>query len=72
MVKTIEAVMDFYVMYDQRTLFADPAHVHECMEAIIDTGGTEISLVTQMPGLGQEKILDSMRLFAAEIMPRYQ
>jgi hypothetical protein len=42
------------------------------MEAVLDLGVTEISLVTQMPGLEQEKILDSMRLFATEIMPAYK
>jgi natural product biosynthesis luciferase-like monooxygenase protein len=71
MVKKIESVMDFDVMYDKRSFFGDPKHVHECMEAILDLGVTEISLVTQMPGLEQEKILDSMRLFATEIMPVY-
>jgi len=72
MVAKIESVMDFDVMYDRRSLFGDPAHVHECIEAIIDCGVSEISLVTQMPGLAQAKILESMRLFAAEIMPRYR
>jgi hypothetical protein len=41
------------------------------METIIYAGIREISLVSIMPGLAQEKILDSLRLFAAEVMPRY-
>ncbi len=46
-------------------------HAHERMEAIIDAGIGEISLVSIMPGLPQDKILDSLRLFAAEVMPQY-
>jgi natural product biosynthesis luciferase-like monooxygenase protein len=71
MVKGIESLMDFDVMYDQRTLFGDPQHARECLETVLDLGITEISLVTQMPGLAQDKILDSMRLFAQEVMPHY-
>ena len=71
MVKRIEALMDFDVMYDGRSLFGDPAHARQCLDAILDTGVTEISLVTQMPGLRQDDILDSMRLFADEVMPHY-
>lgn len=71
LVKKIEAVMDFDVMYDRRSLFGTPAHARECLDAILATGVTEISLVTQMPGLPQAKILDSLRLFAREIMPHY-
>ena len=67
----VEALMDFEVMYDKHSLFGDPAHAHECMEAVIDAGIGEISLVSLMPGLAQDKILDSLRLFAAEVMPRY-
>jgi alkanesulfonate monooxygenase SsuD/methylene tetrahydromethanopterin reductase-like flavin-dependent oxidoreductase (luciferase family) len=58
-------------MYKQSTLFGDPKHARECLEAVLDLGVTEISLVTQMPGLAQDKILESMRLFAREVMPHY-
>ncbi|MFT4583893.1 MAG: natural product biosynthesis luciferase-like monooxygenase protein [Gammaproteobacteria bacterium] len=71
MVKGIESLMDFDVMYKQSTLFGDPKHARECLEAVLDLGVTEISLVTQMPGLAQDKILESMRLFAREVMPHY-
>ncbi|MGH8595801.1 MAG: hypothetical protein ACREXT_03985 [Gammaproteobacteria bacterium] len=33
---------------------------------------TEVSFVTIMPGLPQAKILDSLRLFAQEVMSRYR
>ena len=72
MVKMAEALMDFDVMYDRRSVCGDPAHAAECIEAFRDAGIDEISFVTIMPGLGQEQILDSMRCFASEIMPKYQ
>ncbi len=72
MVKMAEALMDFDVMYDQRSVCGDPAHAGECIEAFRDAGIDEISFVTIMPGLAQEQILDSMRCFASEIMPKYQ
>ena len=72
MVKMAEALLDFDVMYDQRSVCGDPAHASECIEAFRDAGIDEISFVTIMPGLGQPEILDSMRCFASEIMPKYQ
>jgi alkanesulfonate monooxygenase SsuD/methylene tetrahydromethanopterin reductase-like flavin-dependent oxidoreductase (luciferase family) len=72
MVEKIESLMNFDVMYDRRALFGDPANVRACIEAALDLGVTEISLVTQMPGLRQDKILDSLRLFATEIMPHFR
>jgi len=71
MVQRIESLMDFDIMYDGRSLFGDPAHARECLDAVIDAGVTEVSLVTQMPGLRQDQILDSLRLFASEVMPHY-
>ena len=72
LVQRMEALIDFDKLYDRRSIFGDPAHACECIDAAIDAGITEITLVTQMPGLIQEKILESMRLFAKEVMPRYQ
>ncbi len=71
MVKMIEKVMDFDLIYDGRSLFGDPAHVHECIELAADLGVTEITLVTIMPGLTQGQILDSLRLFGRDVLPRY-
>ena len=72
MVKMTEALMDFDVLYNRRSVCGDPAHASECIEAFRDAGIDEISFVTIMPGLGQASILDSMRCFASEIMPKYQ
>ena len=67
-----EALMDFDLMYDKRSLFGHPAHTHECIEAAIDAGIGEITLVGLLPGLPQERVLESMRLFSEEVIPRYQ
>ncbi len=66
------ALKNFEVLYDRRTLIGTPARLHETMAEIIDSGITEVSFITILPGLAQAKILDSMRLFAAEVMPRYR
>ena len=70
LVQKVEALMDFDVMYAGRSLFGDPAHARECLDELLETGVNEISLVTQMPGLQHEKILDSLRLFASDVMPQ--
>jgi hypothetical protein len=72
LVDKVLALKNFDALYDRRTLFGDPARLHETMAMIIEAGITELSLVTIMPGLPQQKILDSLRLFAAEVMPRYR
>lgn len=66
------ALKDYDVLYDRRTLIGDPARLHDTMALILEAGITELSVVTILPGLPQEKILDSMRLFAAEVMPKYR
>lgn len=71
-VNKVLALKNFDVMYDRRTLFGNPARIHETMAIAIAAGITEFSLVTIMPGLPQAKILESLRLFAKEIMPRYR
>lgn len=72
LVNKVLALQNFDLLYDRRTLFGNPARLHETMALIIEAGITEISFVTIMPGLPQEKILASMRLFASEVMPHYR
>ncbi|MSR13233.1 MAG: LLM class flavin-dependent oxidoreductase [Gammaproteobacteria bacterium] len=71
-VNKVLALKNFDVMYDRRVLIGTPARVHETMGMAIEAGITEISCVTILPGLPQAKILESLRLFADEIMPRYR
>ena len=68
----IEALMDFDLLYDGRTVFGDPAHAKACLQPAIDAGVTEVNFVTILPGLSQDKILASLRLFAAEVMPHFR
>lgn len=69
--KRFETLMDFDLLYEDRTLFGDPPRVQRGIEAAIEAGITDINLVTILPGLEQAKILDSMRLFGAEVMPKF-
>jgi natural product biosynthesis luciferase-like monooxygenase protein len=71
-VNKVLALKNFDVIYDRRALFGTPARIHETITMAIEAGITEISCVTIMPGLSQAKILESMRLFASEVMPRYR
>ena len=63
---------DFDLLYDGRVMVGDPARLHAMMEEIIASGITELSFITILPGLAQARILDSLRLFAREVMPRYR
>jgi natural product biosynthesis luciferase-like monooxygenase protein len=72
MAQRIEALMDFDLLYDGRTVFGDPAHAKACLQPAIDAGVTEVNFVTILPGLPQDKILASLRLFAAEVMPHFR
>ena len=71
MVKMVEALMDFDLLYDKRTILGDPAHARECVEAYIDAGITEIGLAPVLPGITHPQIMDSLRLFGTEVLPHY-
>ena len=68
----VMGLRDFDLLYDGRVMVGDPPRLHDMMAQVIDAGIGEVSFVTILPGLEQSKVLDSMRLFAEEIMPRYQ
>lgn len=72
MVKMIEALMDFEIICDRRSLFGDARRIHEGLASAREIGITDVSLVTIMPGLAQDKILASMRLFAEKVIPKYR
>ena len=63
MVKMVEALMDFELLYDKRTILGDVAHTRECAETYIDAGITEIRLAPVLPGITHAQIMDSLRLF---------
>ena len=72
MSKMAESLMDFDVLYGVRTCFGDPAHAAQSLDAYAEIGIGEINFVTILPGLPQAAILDSLRCFASELMPRYR
>ena len=71
MAKMVESLMDFDLLYDGRTAFGNPEHAAECINIYREAGIDELSFVTIMPGLEQERIMDSIRCFAGEVMPRF-
>ncbi len=72
MSKMIESLMDFDVMYDMRSAFGNPQHAIDCIAAYQEAGIGEMPFITIMPGLPQDKILESIRCFAAEVMPHFK
>ena len=71
MVQMVEAIMDFDLLYRDRVLFGDPARVHSRIEMAAEAGIDEIGLVTILPGLPHDKILESLELFGSEVLPKY-
>ena len=71
LVRQFDSIMDFDLLYRDRLLFGDPARVRAQIDRAAEVGIDEIGLVTILPGLPQDKILKSLELFAAEVMPKY-
>lgn len=71
MVDKVRQLKNFDVLYDRRSLIGPPARLHETIGMAADAGITELSFLTVLPGLTQEKVLESLRLFAAEVMPAW-
>lgn len=72
LVDKVRQLKDFDVLYDRRTLIGNPARLHETMALIQEAGITEVSFLTMLPGLSQARVMESLRLFAREVMPRYR
>lgn len=72
MVDKVRQLKNFEVLYDRRSLIGTPARLRETIAMAADAGITELSFITVLPGLAQTKVLDSLRLFAAEVMPAWR
>lgn len=72
MAQQVEALMDFDMLFKDRTLFGDPDHLRARLDTLVDLGITEASLMVNMPGMDHKAAMQSMRYFAKEIMPAYQ
>ena len=71
MAQKVMELKNYDLLYDGRVMIGDPSRLHAMMEQVLEAGIGELSFVTILPGLEQAKVLDSMRLFAEEVMPRY-
>jgi len=72
MAEKVLGLKNFDVLYDGRVMIGDPPRLHAMMERALEAGIGELSFITMLPGLEQAKVLDCLRLFAEEIMPRYR
>ena len=72
MVKMVEALMDFDLLYEDRTLFGDGKRVRDRIHAAMELGITDLSFVTILPGLAQKDILASLRRFSSEVLPEFR
>ena len=69
MVEKVRLLQNFDLLYDRRSFIGTPARLRETLAMAQDAGITEMSFITMLPGLMQDRVLDSLRLFAAEVMP---
>ncbi len=72
LVKKVEALMDYEMMYNERTLYGPPEKFHERVKEIAAAGITEIALMPNMPGISHDKVMASMEFLGKEILPVYQ
>ncbi len=69
MVKIFESLMDYDLMYDERTLYGHPEKIHATLGEIAAAGITEVALVSNMPGIPHDKVMKSLEFFGQEILP---
>lgn len=68
MVDKVRMLQDFDLLYDRRSFIGTPARLRETLVMAEEAGITEISFITMLPGLAQDRVMESLRLFAAEVM----
>jgi len=59
------------MLRDRMIMVGDPKHCIELIEEIADTGTNYIIFMMNFATMGQKNALDSMELFAREVMPRF-
>jgi len=72
LVRQIESLMDYELMYGERTLYAHPDKFHRKVEELAAIGVTELALSVNMPGIPHAKTMKSLEFLGAELMPNYQ
>ncbi len=68
MAKLFEALMDYELMYSERTLYGHPEKFHTMVDDIAAAGVTEISLVPNMPGIPHDNVMKSLEFLGRDIL----
>ena len=71
-VKKVDALMDYEMMFKERSLYGHPEIFHRRVEEIAAAGITEIGLMPSMPGMPHDKVMETLEFFGNELLPEYQ
>ena len=66
-----DARFDYNAMCDNVMLFGSPDHIAERIEALRDSGVENLIFFVNFGGIEHQKVLDSLELFAKEVMPQF-
>ena len=67
-----EARFNYQDMVDQVVLFGSPQHVAERVEVLRQAGVESLILFVNYGGIENQKVKDSLELFATEVMPHFK
>ena len=66
-----DARFDYPAMCDSVMLFGSPEHIAERIGLLKDAGVENLIFFVNFGGIEHQKVLDSLELFAAEVMPQF-
>lgn len=66
-----DARFDYPAMCDNVMLFGSPEHIAERIEWLRQAGAENLIFFVNFGGIEHQKVLDSLELFAAEVMPQF-
>ena len=66
-----QATFDYAARCDDVMLFGSPQHIAGRIEYLRDSGAESLILFVNFGGIENRKVLDSLELFAAEVMPQF-
>lgn len=72
LVKQIESLMDYEMMYSERTLYAHPEKFHRKVEELAAIGVTELALSVNMPAIPHDRVMKSLEFLGQELLPNYR
>ena len=66
-----DARFDYKAMCDNVMLFGSPDHIAERVGRLRDSGAENLIFFVNFGGIEHQKVLDSLELFAAKVMPQF-